>query len=32
MEVLERHLLDDVCLMSHDLEKVFFCVEIRHEF
>jgi len=24
MEVLERHLLDDVCLMSRDLKKVFF--------
>jgi len=24
MKVLERHLLDDVCLMSRDLEKVFF--------
>jgi len=24
MKVLDRHLLDDVCLMSRDLNKVFF--------
>jgi len=24
MEVLERHLLDDVCLMSRDLKKKYF--------